>query len=54
MKVQRYTGKAKLYERERNAAPKSNVLTSGFPVGPKSDRDYSVFITLFFSILHTP
>jgi hypothetical protein len=36
-------------ERERNGAPKSNVLTSRFPVAnPKSGPDYSVFITIFF------
>jgi hypothetical protein len=32
-------------ERERNGAPKSNVLTSGSPMAnPKSGPDYSVFI----------
>jgi hypothetical protein len=44
-------------ERERNGAPETNVLTSGFPeANAKSGLDYSVFITqkYCFSILHSP
>jgi hypothetical protein len=45
------------YMRERNGAPKQNVLMSRSPVAnPKSGPDYSVFIIKYtgFSILHTP
>jgi hypothetical protein len=35
-------------ERERNGAPKCNVLTSGSPMANhKSSPDYSVFITIY-------
>jgi hypothetical protein len=44
------------YERERDGATKSNVLTSRSPVAnPKSGSDYSVLtMIILFSILHTP
>jgi hypothetical protein len=48
-----YFSKAKLYirERERDGAPKPNVLTSGSPVAhPKSGSDYSVLITIYIYV----